>query len=108
MTNTAFFLVKFFLVAFGAFRIAFEVSAHFGLFDIFHRMRGYFQQLAIDHPDKNILFLDEIGRCATCISMIVSIPLVWLAFRGETFANLILIYLAVNGVVVWIHFKLLG
>lgn len=96
------------LVVFATYRIAFEMSAHFGLFDAFHKMREYFQNLAIENPDKNFLFLDEFFRCATCLSLIVSIPFVVVFFRDKPLKDMLLIYFAVNGIIVWLHFRLLG
>ena len=108
MSNAPLFLVRFFVAVFATYRIAFEVAAHFGPMDIFHRMREKAQSITLDNPDRHYLFIDEIARCATCLSVFISIPIVAIAFRGLPFWDWIITYLAVNGVIVWIHFKLLG
>ena len=103
-----YFSIKFFLAVFATYRIAFEIAAHFGVMDIFHRMRERAQRLTLDNPDKHFLFVDEMARCATCWSMFISIPIVWFLFQQARFGDLFVIWLAVNGAIVWIHFKLLG
>lgn len=106
--NILTFLIRFAIAVLATYRIAFEISAHLGPFDVFHRMREHFQALAFDNPEKHLMFLDEFVRCATCWSTIISVPIVALIFKDRILIDQALIYFAVNGAIVWLHFRLLG